>query len=129
MFNKFTHVPLFVNDQDEALNFYRDKVGLKVHTDAQMEGMRWLTLSAPTQPDFELVLMPATTPETKALVGKQAPGSPFVCVESSDVARDIDELRAKGVKIVQEPQVEPWGTSAMFVDLYGNMIYIVQPPR
>lgn len=127
MIDKITHVTLYVTDQDEALKFYRDTLGMKVHTDAPMETMRWLTMTPAKQADFELVLMAATKPETKALVGKQAPESPFMCVSSNDCERDIRDLKAKGVRIIQEPQKEPWGTAAMFLDLYGNMIYMVQP--
>ncbi len=129
MINKITHVTLYVNDQDEALTFYRDKLGMKVHTDAPMENMRWLTMTPAKQSDFELVLMPATNAATKALVGKQAPETPFICVSTDDCARDVQELKAKGVTVIQEAKQEPWGTSAMFLDLYGNMIYVVQPAQ
>lgn len=129
MINKITHVTLYVNDQDEALKFYTDKLGMKVHTDAPMDNMRWLTLSPARQADFELVLMQAAMPEAQALVGKQSPQAPLLCIQSDDCARDIEELSSKGVKIVQECKQEQWGTSAMFLDLYGNMIYMVQPAQ
>ena len=128
MINKITHVTLYVNDQDQALKFYQDKLGMKVHTDAPMENMRWLTMTPATQGDFELVLMPATSAVTQALVGKQCPEAPFMCISSTDCARDIADLKAKGVTVIQDAKTEPWGTSAMFLDLYGNMIYMVQPP-
>ncbi len=127
MITKITHITLYVNDQDEALQFYRDKLGMKVHTDAPMENMRWLTLTPAKQADFELVLMPAMAASTKALVGKQAPETPLLCVSTDDCVREVHDLKAKGVTIVQEPKQEPWGTSAMFLDLYGNIIYMVQP--
>ena len=127
MIHKITHATLYVKDQDEAKKFYCDMLGMTVHTDAPMEDMRWLTLSPAKQADFELVLMQAHMPEAQALVGKQSPQAPLFCIETDDCARDVDHLRSKGVHIVQETKQEPWGTSAMFLDLYGNMIYMVQP--
>lgn len=129
MISKITHVTLYVNNQDEALKFYTDKLGMKVHTDTPMDTMRWLTLSPAKQADFELVLMQAAMPEAQALVGKQSPQAPLFCIESDNCLRDVQELTSKGVKIVQECKQEPWGTSAMFLDLYGNMIYMVQPAQ
>jgi catechol 2,3-dioxygenase-like lactoylglutathione lyase family enzyme len=126
---KVTHTTVYVNDQDAALAFYRDKLGFKVHTDADMEGMRWLTLSLPEQPDFELVLMKPSTPESQALVGKQTPESPLLCVETDDCKGTYEKLKAQGVTFADEPKVEPWGTSALAFDLYGNGIYIVQPAQ
>ncbi len=123
---KVTHTTVYVNDQDEALKFYRDQLGFKVHTDANFEGMRWLTLSAPQQPDFEVVLMKPTTPESQALVGKQSPDGPLICVSTDDCKATIEELKAKGVKILNEPNQEPWGIAATVADLYGNGIYLVQ---
>ncbi len=124
---KVSHLTIYVSNQDEALGFYRDKLGFKVHTDANFEGMRWLTLSLPTQQDFEIVLMLATKPESKALVGKQTPEGPLLCVAVDDCKATVEALKSKGVKIVQEPNQEPWGISAMALDLYGNGIYLVQP--
>lgn len=126
---KVTHLTVYVDDQDEALKFYRDKLGFKVHTDAEFEGMRWLTMSTDKQPDFEIALMKPTKPESKVLIGKQSPEAPLICVETDNSKGTVDELKLKGVTIVQEPKQEPWGVSAMAVDLYGNGIYIVQPSR
>ncbi len=124
---KVTHTTVYVNDQDEALKFYRDTLGFKVHTDSSFEGMRWLTVSTPQQPDFEVVLMKPTKPESQALVGKQSPDGPLICVATDNCKETIEELKAKGVQIIHEPNQEPWGTAAMIADLYGNGIYLVQP--
>lgn len=123
---KVTHLTVYVNDQDEALDFYRDKLGFTVHTDANFEGMRWLTVALPSQQDFEVILMQATKPESQALVGKQSPESPLLTVATDNCQATVDELKAKGVTVVQEVKQEPWGISAMAVDLYGNGIYMVQ---
>ena len=58
MITRLSHITLFVNNQDEALSFYRDKLGFKLHTDAMVGAdFRWLTITAPEQPDFEIILM------------------------------------------------------------------------
>lgn len=126
MITKMTHVSLYVHDQEEALKFYRDKMGLKVHTDADFSGMRWLTLHAADAPDFELVIFKATKPESQALVGKQAPEGPLFVFNSDDCKGDAAALAAKGVKFVEEPTQKPWGLEALFLDLYGNIIMINQ---
>ena len=122
-----SHMVLYVNDQDEALKFYVDKLGFKVHTDVDFSGMRWLTLNAPNQNDLEFVLFPATKAESKAIVGKQAPEGPLFCIASDDCKADYERLKGLGVNFVQEPKEQQWGTEALFTDLYGNIIDMVQP--
>lgn len=125
---RISHVPLFVTNQDEALAFYTNKLGFKIHTDAPFGDMRWLTLCTPSEPNFELILSLAQTPATKALVGNQSGSehSPFICIATPDCAGFIAQMRKNGVEIVQDVQKEQWGTSAMIKDLYGNLIYVTQ---
>lgn len=127
MITKITHLTLFVHNQEEALHFYTEKIGFKIHTDTQFGPLRWLTLHAPGQPDFELVLFLATTLEEKALVGKQGAGKPFLTLESNDCIKDIEHLEKLGVTICEKPQQQPWGIAASCLDLYGNMVYLCQP--
>lgn len=127
MITKVTHLTLFVNNQDEALTFYTEKLGFKVHTDAMFgPDFRWLTLCPAQQPDFEVAVILAQTPEEKALVGKQAAGKPLFSLETNDCKKDYETLLAHGVKSAQEPKEEPWGISAAFFDMAGNLIYMCQ---
>jgi catechol 2,3-dioxygenase-like lactoylglutathione lyase family enzyme len=126
MISRVSHVSLLVSDQNEALAFYKDKLGFKIHTDAMFDEMRWLTLCTPDAPDFELVLMLAG-PEDKALVGKQGGSYPFICFETRDCLGAYEALKAKGIQFNEEPKTEPWGIGVGFKDLYGNMIYMSQP--
>jgi catechol 2,3-dioxygenase-like lactoylglutathione lyase family enzyme len=128
MISRVTHVTIFVLDQDEALKFYRDKLGFKVHTDLPMGDSRWLTLNAPEQSDFEVVLLQAENPQEKALVGKQAGEKPLLCFVTDDCRGTIKQLKDKGVKVIVEPREQPWGIESLFQDLYGNVIDLVQPP-
>lgn len=126
MINKVSHITLYTDNQEETMKFYVDKVGLKVHTDASYEGMRWLTLSPENQGDFELVIMKAEKPEAKALIGKQSPEAPLLVFSTDDCQGDFERLKANGVKFIKEPTKEFWGTEALFLDPHGNMIDMVQ---
>lgn len=127
MITNISHITLFTNSQENSLAFYTEKLGFKVHTDAQFGAMRWLTLCAPNQPNMELVLMLAETPEEKILVGKQGAHKPFLSLQSSDCIGDYERLRKAGVVFLDEPKHEPWGISVTLKDIDGNMIYMCQP--
>jgi len=127
MITKLTNITLFVNNQDEALKFYTTILGFIVHTDAIYGDFRWLTICLKNQPDLEIALMPATTPEEKALIGKQAGKIPFLALQSDDCLKDYESLKAKGVTFIEEPKKESWGIAVACKDLYGNLLYIVQP--
>ena len=125
MIAKVTHATVWVKDQDEALAFYRDKLGFKVASDdaTSMPGYRWLTV-APQQDDFEIVLNLATTPEQLAGVWRQG----IFILASNDIHADYAALNAAGVKFQTDVNVNPWGSDFVFEDLYGNDFDVVQPP-
>ncbi|MDR3550417.1 MAG: VOC family protein [Candidatus Babeliales bacterium] len=127
MITKITHLTLFVHNQNDAVEFYTEKVGFKVHTDAMFgPEFRWLTLHPQGQSDFELVLMLATNEQDKALVGKQGGSKPLFTLESNDIEKDYESLLASGIIFATAPEKQPWGTATSFKDLYGNEIYLVQ---
>ncbi|MGE0009939.1 MAG: VOC family protein [Candidatus Babeliales bacterium] len=129
MITNVTHLTVFVENQDQALDFYTNKLGFKVHTDAQFGPMRWLTIHPIENKNYEISLMLAETPEEKALVGKQAIQKPLFCVSTNDCKAAVETFKASGVTFLQDAKEEQWGTSATFVDLYGNIIYMVQPAQ
>ena len=119
-------VGLYVHDQDEALEFYVEKVGFRVHTDARNGDYRWLTVQHPDQPSFQLGLFTpqpptvdtATAHTLREIVAKGA--MPPLVLTVSDCRATCAELRAKGVEFTQEP-VERYGTvDAGFRDPSGN---------
>ena len=126
MITKVTHATIWVKDQDEALKFYRDKLGFKVVSDDAntMPNYRWLTVAPPQQNGFEIVLNLATTPEQLAGVGRQG----IFVLNSTDIHADYTALKAKGVKLQTEVNVNPWGSDFVFEDLYGNDFDLVQAP-
>ena len=117
MLKRITHTFIHVLDQDEALDFYVGKLGMVLHTDADLGFMRWLTVSPPDQPDFELGLMlpgpPAyddqTAAEIRELVTKGAAGG-GVIFQTDDCRGTYERLLAAGVEFTQEPTERFYGT-------------------
>ena len=119
-------VKVLTTNQEEALRFYRDKLGFVVAEDANMGEYRWLLVSLPDNSGFCINLELATTDEQKALVGRQAADLPLLSIETDNCLALYEELLAKGVEFESEPVVQPYGTGVMMHDLYGNKIYINQ---
>lgn len=129
-----SHVSIYVLNQDSAYEFYVNKLGFKVHTDAQMgKDMRWLTVTPPDQPDLEITLMPISegmmfTKESVAtmrdLVKKGTFG--FGVFECKDIYATYEELKAKGVQFTKEPKKEFYGIEALFKDDSGNWFSLGQ---
>jgi catechol 2,3-dioxygenase-like lactoylglutathione lyase family enzyme len=128
-------VGLYVRDQDEALAFYVDKLGFKVHTDVRNGDYRWLTVQHPDQPNFQLGLYvpgppvhdAATAQALNALVAKGA--MPPMVLEVDDCFAVYDKLNQKGVEFTQQP-VERYGTvDAGFRDPSGNGWKVIQTRR
>src|SRR6185437_2915653 len=105
MLTKLTHMTLYVQNQDEALNFYTKKLGFILHTDAMFgEKMRWLTINPAQQKDMEITLMLAESPEEKALVGKQGGNKPLMAFSCDDCFKTHEELKKNGVKVISPPE-------------------------
>jgi len=121
-----SHTTIWVLDQDEALEFYTQKLGFELNTDATMDDFRWLTVSPPGQPDYELVLSVPGAPmmdeqsaeQVKALVAKGALGAG--AFETDDCRATYDELNARGVTFLSEPTERFYGIEATFRDNSGN---------
>jgi catechol 2,3-dioxygenase-like lactoylglutathione lyase family enzyme len=128
-------VGLYVRDQDEALTFYVDKIGFRVHTDVRNGNYRWLTVQHPEQPGFQLGLFTpgppvhdeATAQMLRAIVAKGAMPSLVLAVD--DCRSAYQRLRGLGVEFVQEP-VERFGTvDAGFRDPSGNGWKMIESRR
>ncbi len=134
MITRMSHVSIYVLNQDSAFDFYVNKLGFKVHTDAAMgEGVRWLTVTPPEQPELEITLMSITegmmfTKESaatmKELVKKGTFG--FGVFECKDIFATYEELKAKGVEFTKEPKKEFYGVEALFKDDSGNWFSLGQ---
>ena len=132
MLNKLTNVNVWVHDQDEALAFYTEKLGMEVRADVtlpELGGFRWLTVGLPGQDDVALALMTVPGPpvfdeETQAaletLVAKGAAGGLFFSVDDCQSA--YEELVKRGVEFSQEPTQQPYGIDAGFRDPSGTQM-------
>jgi catechol 2,3-dioxygenase-like lactoylglutathione lyase family enzyme len=135
MITQLANVQVWVHDQDEALAFYTDKLGLELREDVtvpEMGNFRWLTVGVPGQ-DTAITLMAVPGPpvfddETRnqivALMAKGASGGLFFTTD--DCRASYEELKARGVEFQQEPTEQPYGVDAGFRDPSGNSMRMVQ---
>ncbi len=134
MITKMNHVSVFVLDQDSAFDFYVNKLGFKVHTDAAMgPGKRWLTVCPPEQPDLEISLLAIsdgmmftkeTAEQMRDLVQKGTFG--FGVFECDDIYATYEELKGKGVEFTKAPKEEFYGIEALMKDDSGNWFSLGQ---
>lgn len=118
-------VALVVRDYDEAIAFYTQKLGFELTEDSDRgNGKRWVTVRA--ESGMGLLLAKAVTPEQETRIGNQTGGRVFLFLETDDFARDYERFTSRGVTFLEESRHEPYGTVAVFVDLYGNKIDLIQ---
>ncbi|HKF43235.1 MAG TPA: VOC family protein [Thermoanaerobaculia bacterium] len=128
-------VSLVVRDYEEALEFFVGKLGFTLVEDRPVpeQAKRWVVVSPPADGEgAQLLLARAATPEQESRIGSQTGGRVFLFLYTDDFRRDYEAYRAKGIVFVREPQEQPYGTVAVFKDLYGNMwdlVELKQPAR
>ncbi len=112
---------LLVRDYDEAIGFFTRALGFEVLEDTPVgPGKRWVRVAPPGAKGAVLLLAHAATPEQERAVGDQSGGRVFLFLETDDFARDRARMLAEGVRFIEEPRHESYGTVAVFLDLYGN---------
>jgi uncharacterized glyoxalase superfamily protein PhnB len=133
---KIANAQLWVNDQEEALAFYTEKVGMEVRTDvtlAEMGNFRWLTVGPAAQPDVAIVLMAIPGPpvmdadtaqDVRELMAKGFAGTVFLTTE--DCRASYEELKSRGVEFTEAPEERPYGIDSGFRDPSGNAIRLTQ---
>jgi catechol 2,3-dioxygenase-like lactoylglutathione lyase family enzyme len=115
------HVALLVRDYDEAIAFFTGTLRFRLVEDTRLDDeKRWVLVAPPGATETALLLARAATPEQQAAVGNQAGGRVFLFLRTDDFRRDYDEMRSRGVRFAEDPRHEPYGTVAVFLDLYGN---------
>jgi catechol 2,3-dioxygenase-like lactoylglutathione lyase family enzyme len=116
---------IFVNDQDAALDFYTNKLGLEMIQDEPYgEDSRWITVS-PTEMRIRIVLKKAEREHEKAMVGR-SDGAPILTLGTDDVRAAYDRLRERGVRFLGEPYRYPWGIGAILLDQDGSPVLLQQ---
>jgi predicted enzyme related to lactoylglutathione lyase len=133
---RIANAHLWVNDQDEALTFYTQKLGMEVRVDATMPEMgdfRWLTVGPVGQPDVAIVLMaipgppvmdPETAEQVRNLMAKGFAGTVFLTTD--DCQASYEELKSRGVEFSEPPEDRPYGIDSGFRDPSGNSIRLTQ---
>lgn len=123
MKQSIVHIALVVRDYDEAISFYTEKLSFTLIEDSYQpeQDKRWVVVAPPGSSGTTLLLAKASNEEQEAFVGNQSGGRVFLFLNSDDFWRDYNEMVARGVHFVREPKVMPYGTVAVFEDLYGNM--------
>jgi catechol 2,3-dioxygenase-like lactoylglutathione lyase family enzyme len=135
MISRMSHTTIFVLNQQDALEFYTQKLGFEVRMDQTMDGgFRWLTVGPRTQPDLEIILMEvkpgpmmdeATAQQFRTLIEKGRMGAGVF--QTSDCRKTYEELKAKGVQFLSPPQDRFYGIEAILKDNSGNWFSMTQP--
>jgi catechol 2,3-dioxygenase-like lactoylglutathione lyase family enzyme len=133
---KLSHAQLWVHDQDEALAFYTDKLGMEVRADVtlpEMGDFRWLTVGPPGQEDVSITLMAIPGPpvmdaetaeQVRNLMSKGFAGTVFLTTD--DINASYEELRSRGVEFTETPEERPYGIDSGFRDPSGNSFRLTQ---
>jgi catechol 2,3-dioxygenase-like lactoylglutathione lyase family enzyme len=131
MITKLAQVTVIVKDQEEALRFFTEKIGLEKRADdSSVPGLRWLTVSPKDQKYPEIVLQKPGPPfhdeETARELLERVGKNPTWVFNTDDCKRDYELFKSRGVKFIAEPESKPYGIEALFEDLYGNMYSLLE---
>jgi catechol 2,3-dioxygenase-like lactoylglutathione lyase family enzyme len=123
-------VALLVRDYDEAIAFYTDCLDFELVEDTPLgKGKRWVLVSPPGAKETRLLLALASNSEQDTCVGEQAGGRVFLFLRVDDFYARYNIMRSRGVRFLEQPREEPYGTVAVFEDLYGNRWDLLQPVK
>jgi catechol 2,3-dioxygenase-like lactoylglutathione lyase family enzyme len=123
------HIALVVRDYDEAIAFYCHKLHFTLVEDAYQpeQDKRWVVVAPPGSNGTTLLLARASKPEQEPFVGRQTGGRVFLFLQTDDFWRDYNEMLSLGIKFIRPPKTAPYGTVAVFEDLYGNLWDLIGP--
>lgn len=128
MKQSIAHIALVVRDYDEALEFYVGRLGFRLVEDTYQpeQDKRWVVIAPPGASGTSLLLARASSAEQEAFIGNQAGGRVFLFLETDDFWRDYNRMVGVGVVFVRPPTQAPYGTVAVFEDLYGTRWDLVE---
>ena len=128
MSRKIAQIALLVKDYDEAIHFYVNKLNFKLVEDTVLDqNKRWVIVSPNLENSSSLLLAEASNITQKQAIGNQSGGRVFLFLHTDNFNKEYQNLIANNIKIVREPKVEPYGTVAVFEDLYGNLWDLIEP--
>ncbi|MGL5651681.1 MAG: VOC family protein [Paraclostridium sp.] len=128
MIQSIVHISLVINDYDEAIDFYTKKLKFNLIEDTYQpeQDKRWVVVSPPGSNGTAILLARASKEEQISFIGNQTGGRVFLFLGTDDFWRDYNDMVAKGIEFVREPQEQDYGTVAVFKDLYGNLWDLLQ---
>ena len=128
MIQQIAHVAIVVNDYDEAIRFYTQQLNFTLVEDTKLsEQKRWVLVAPPGSNGCKLLLAKAANEQQQSRVGNQTGGRVFLFLHTDDFWRDYNAYVNKGINFLREPVKEPYGTVAVFEDLYGNLWDLIEP--
>lgn len=123
-------IALVVADYDEAIGFYRDRLGFVLLEDTPMgPDKRWVLMAPEAGQGPRLLLARAEGEAQRAAIGNQTGGRVMLFLETDDFSRDYAAMLGRGVNFLEAPRHEPYGSVAVFADLYGNKWDLIEPRR
>lgn len=130
MKQEIAQIALVVNDYDEAIKFYTEKLSFTLIEDTALtKTKRWVVLAPPSSQGCKLLLAKAANVQQTMSIGNQTGGRVFLFLHTDDFWRDYKNMQAKGISFIREAVNETWGTVAVFEDLYGNMWDLIEPKK
>jgi uncharacterized glyoxalase superfamily protein PhnB len=124
---KILHSTLVVDDYDNAIQFYKDRLGFDLVEDTRLSDTKRWVIVKPKGSESGLLLAKAANEEQRSRIGNQTGGRVFLFLQTDNFERDYQNLIDQKIKIVREPVVETWGKVAVFADLYGNLWDLIGP--
>lgn len=123
------HIALVVRDYDEAIAFYCHKLHFTLVEDTYQpeQDKRWVVVAPPGSTGTTLLLARVSKPEQEPFIGRQTGGRVFLFLQTDDFWRDYNEMLSLGIKFIRPPKTAPYGTVAVFEDLYGNLWDLIGP--
>lgn len=127
MKQSIAHIALVVDDYDEAIKFYTEKLDFTLLEDTpQSETKRWVLVTPKGAEGCSLLLAKGVGEEQRSRIGNQTGGRVFLFLRTDDFWRDYENYRSKGINFIREPKTEEYGTVAVFEDLYGNLWDLIE---
>ncbi|GAB3748307.1 VOC family protein [Spirosoma pomorum] len=130
MKQRLAQISLLVRDYDEAIQYYTDTLSFVLVEDTKLsETKRWVRIAPQGDSSFTLLLAKADGEHQQSFVGNQTGGRVFLFLYTDDFWRDYKAMTEKGVRFVRQPATEPYGTVAVFEDMYGNLWDFIEPSQ
>jgi catechol 2,3-dioxygenase-like lactoylglutathione lyase family enzyme len=130
MKQRIAHIALVVDDYDEAIKFYTEKLSFTLIEDTlQSPTKRWVLVAPKGSQECCILLAKGVGEEQRSRIGNQTGGRVFLFLQTDDFWRDYQNMQSQGINFVREPKNEEYGTVAVFEDLYGNLWDLIEPKK